>query len=88
MKQFVTDLKVSAAVEHVECLISLDVIVRPRLEAGLAVLLHHLEGLIGVRAGDLDDHLVRLGIEISLARLECLPLAVMVASLSIRFRSN
>ena len=67
VKELVADLEVGAALEHVERLERLDVVVGARLEAGLAVFFHHFEGPVGVCAGDLDDDFVRLGVDVALA---------------------
>lgn len=56
------DLEVGAAVEDVKRLVSVDVIMRTRLEAELAVFLDDLKGLVGVGARDFDDDLVGLSI--------------------------
>src|SRR6185437_2786758 len=63
-----TDLKICAAFEYVERFVGLDVIVRPRLKSGLAILFHDFECLRSVGAGDLDNPLVRLRVNIALAR--------------------
>src|SRR5262245_55345298 len=68
VKHLVADLKVGTSVEHIKCLIGLDVIVQPGLETGLAVLFYDLESVVRVFAGYLDDHLVCLRIDIALAR--------------------
>jgi hypothetical protein len=46
-----------------------------RLKAGLAVLLDHLERLIGIAASDFDDDFVRLGINVACARFGVLAFA-------------
>ena len=68
MEQFVADLKIRAAFEYVKRFVGLDVVVRARLKSRLAVLFHHLECLRGVVAGDLDDDLVGLGVDVAFAR--------------------
>ena len=68
MEQLVAELEFAAAVEHVADLEGLDVIVRARLEAGLAFLVENLEGAVGVVAGDLADRHIGVGVDIALAR--------------------
>jgi hypothetical protein len=51
----VVDLKIRDAFKDVKRLEHLDVVVGTRLKAGLAVLLDHLERLIGIADSDFDD---------------------------------
>src|SRR6185437_15978982 len=74
VKDFVANLELRAAIENVKCLVRLDVIMRARLEAGLAVFFHHLERLVGVAAGNLHDHFVGLGVDVAFARRRMLAL--------------
>ncbi len=55
MIELVAYLKIRAAIEYVKGLKRLDVIMRARLEAWLAILLNDFKSLIGVCPGYLDD---------------------------------
>src|SRR6185437_14125135 len=68
VKALFADLKLGVALEDVKGLVCLDVVVSARLKAWLAVLFDDFKSLIGIVAGDLDDHLVSLRIYIPAAR--------------------